>query len=123
MVSKVSAMLLSGMLLWASLVGQASAALIETGDALAIEARQDRIDLIQSKLARDEVQDAMIKMGVDPLHAQERVASLSDHELMTLENELDSLPAGGGFFALVGVVFVVLIILELVGVTNIFTKA
>lgn len=121
MCNRLFATVLSGLLLWAGLASQASAAMIGTDDVLALDARQDRIAAIQSQLARDDIQRAMTEMGVDPIEAQLRVASLSDEELLVLENELDSLPAGGdGFFALVGVVFVVLLILEIVGVTNIF---
>ena len=36
---------------------------------------------------------------------------------------MDQVPAGGDFLVLVGAVFVVLIILELVGVIDIFKKA
>jgi hypothetical protein len=39
-----------------------------------------------------------------------------------LRAQIDSLPAGGDAIAVIGVVFLVLLILELVGVTNIFTK-
>ena len=78
--------------------------------------------MIQAQMAREDVQKAMTEMGVDPAEAQLRVASLSDQELLTLEQELETLPAGGSFFAVVGIVFVVLLILELVGVTNIFTS-
>jgi hypothetical protein len=62
-------------------------------------------------------------LGVSPESAQSRIASLTNEELRMLEQRIDSLPAGGdGVFVLVGVVFVVLLVLELVGVTNIFTK-
>jgi hypothetical protein len=124
MFRKTLSVLLSGLLLWGSLVTQVSAAIIDTKDVLAFDARQDRIALIQAQLAREDVAQALTQLGVDPLEAQSRVDSLSDQELLTLEQELETLPAGGdGFFALVGVVFVVLLILEIVGVTNIFNGA
>jgi hypothetical protein len=123
MLYKTFAAMLSGLLVWASLVSQVSAAIIEAGDVLSVDARQVRIEWIQTELARDEVQRAMTNLGVDPLEAQNRVASLSDQELVELQQQLHTLPAGGdSFFALVGVVFVILIILELVGVINIFNK-
>jgi len=56
------------------------------------------------------------------LQAQARVASLSDLELAQLDGQLDSLPAGGSL-ALVGAVFVVLMILEFTGVIDIFKRA
>ena len=47
--------------------------------------------------------------------------ALSAAELAQLDGRLDQLPAGAGIVEVVGVVFVVLLILELVGVTDIFT--
>jgi hypothetical protein len=124
MLKNTSAVMLSCLLVWCSLVSTVSAAIIETGEVLSADARVARVELIQAQLAREDVQQAMVELGVDPIEAQNRVASLSDQELVELQNQLDTLPAGGdGFFALVGVVFVVLIILELVGVINIFSKA
>jgi hypothetical protein len=50
----------------------------------------------------------------------ERLNGLSHAELMELEGQLESQVAGGDVIAVIGVVFVVLMILELVGVTDIF---
>jgi hypothetical protein len=64
-----------------------------------------------------------MQLGIDPAVAELRVNALTPSEIAQLQPQLDSLPAGGdALLAIVGVVFVVLIILELVGVTNIFTK-
>ena len=54
-------------------------------------------------------------------HGAARVAALSTEELRQLKLQIDELPAGG-LLAVIGVVFVVLLILELVGVTNIFNN-
>ncbi len=51
---------------------------------------------------------------------EERLNGLSTAELMALEGRLDSHLAGGDAIAVIGVVFLVLLILELVGVTDIF---
>ena len=50
----------------------------------------------------------------------ERLNGLSHAELLELEGQLDSQVAGGDIIGLIGAVFVVLLILELVGVTDIF---
>ena len=39
-----------------------------------------------------------------------------------LAEDLENLPAGGSVLAVVGIVFIVLLILELVGVIDIFNK-
>lgn len=85
--------------------------------------REARIDKISGFLAQDSVRSQMIGLGVDPRDAQARVAALTDSELQALDQRIDSLPAGGdGFLAVVGIVFIVLLILELTGVINIFQK-
>lgn len=122
MFKKTISLALSVALVFCGMVAPASAAVIGTQDALSLDARQVQIADIQRDLSRDDVQQAMIAMGVDPQQAHLRVASLSDLELGQLQSQLDSLPAGGEFLALVGAVFVVLLILELTGIINIFHK-
>ena len=98
------------------------AAPVGTGTLLQKESAEAQVLRVQDALAREDVRRAMVALGVDPGAARERVASLTPAELAVLETELEELPAGGDFLAVVGVVFVVLIILELTGVINIFTK-
>ncbi len=62
----------------------------------------------------------MASLGVDPADAQARLSALSDAELASLSAHLDDLPAGGDILALIGAVFIVLLILDLTGVTNVF---
>ncbi len=100
----------------------AYAGVITTQQALSAEARASTELQVRSALARDEVRQAMQQLGVNPADADARIASLSDAELMQLQGEVDRLPAGEGVLAVIGVVFVVLLILELVGVTNVFNK-
>ena len=62
------------------------------------------------------------QLGVDPLAADARIAALTDQELQLLATDLENLPAGGSALGVVGIVFIVLLILELVGVIDIFNK-
>ena len=100
----------------------ANAGVIGTQQAMSAELRSAKETQVRSSLARDDVRQVMQQMGVDPADADARVASLSDAELLQLEGQLDRLPAGGDALAVIGVVFLVLLILELVGVTNIFNR-
>ena len=102
--------------------GVVSASVISTQQALSADARTAMEGDVRSSLARDDVRQAMLRLGADPLQADARVASLSDAELMKLQGQLDRLPAGGDALAVIGVVFIVLLILELTGVTNIFNR-
>ena len=88
-----------------------------------VEAEQSREDSARNRvekfIAQDNVRDQMIALGADPAEVQERLGALTEEELRLLNENIDTLPAGG-LLAVLGVVFVVLIILELTGVTNIF---
>jgi hypothetical protein len=78
-------------------------------------------DQVASFLERSEVRDRMQALGVDPDAARTRVAALSDDEVASLADQLDQLPAGGSdVLTAVVVVFLILVILDLLGVTNIF---
>jgi hypothetical protein len=103
--------------------GAVSATVIGTQQALSAEIRAAKETEVRSALARDDVRRAMLQLGADPLEVDGRIASLSDAELMRLQGELGRLPAGGdGALVVIGVVFVVLLILELTGVINIFNR-
>lgn len=113
--------LLAASLLAAS-VGSAHAGVITTQQYLSAvdrEAARARVDAV---LARKEVRSRLEHYGVDPVAAEERIAALTDQELELLATELENLPAGGDLLGVVGVVFIVLLILELVGVIDIFSK-
>ena len=98
------------------------AGLVGTGTALEMQAKEEGSARIDAFLARDDVRAQLIAMGVDPAAASARVAMLTEAERQQLEQQIDNLPAGGSLLALIGAVFVVLLILELVGVINIFQK-
>lgn len=101
----------------------AQAALVGTSQAVAAtDARSHDIALVTSTLAREQVREQMAALGVDPAAVEARVARLTDAELRTLAERMDQMPAGGDALAIVGIVFVILIILELVGVIDIFKK-
>ena len=101
----------------------ANAAMISTETAIEMAERQGRIDHINEVLARESVQNTLVRFGVDPADASARVDVLTDTELQTLEQQLEQLPAGGtGVVEVIGIVAIVLVILELLGVTNFFSE-
>lgn len=123
MFRKAIALILTGAMLGAGFTAQVSAAVIGTQQALSVDGRQALVAQAQAKLAREDVRQAMIDLGVDPDQARLRVASLSDQELAQFNGQLDDLPAGGdGALALIGAVFLVLLILELTGVIDVFKR-
>lgn len=117
---RVAAILVAANLLTLGFVQSAGAGVISTEAALQMEERAERIERIHSVLARDNVQEQLVRFGVDPVDAERRVAHLSDGELLELEQRMNELPAGAGALEVLGIVLLVLLVLELVGVTDVF---
>jgi len=100
----------------------AAASVVTTSDALAAS-RGDARAVIDATLGRADVQRQLAAMGVEPTAIQGRLAALSDEEVAGLADRIADAPAGGDALAVIGVLFLVLIILEVVGVIDIFKKA
>ncbi len=49
---------------------------------------------VETLLSRDEIRSQMVEMGVNPDEAKDRVATMSDAEVLALAQQIDDLPAG-----------------------------
>jgi hypothetical protein len=111
------ATLLAVALIWLPAARAARAAPLASDSLSPAASAQDAVD--RAELARQ-----LAALGVDPAEAQRRIAALSDAELATLQDRLDQLPAGGFVGAVVGamlVVFLVLLITDIAGLTDVFS--
>lgn len=100
---------------------QAASGLISSQEALALD-RNGSIELVQAWLQQDQVAAELTALGVDPALAQARVAGMSPEEVAAMLERIDDMPAGAGVIEVLGVTFLVLIILDLIGVINIFGR-
>lgn len=98
------------------------AAIVSTESAIAMSQQVDLLAEVTGALEREDVRKQLVDLGVDPQQALERISGLTPAELAALDGQLDQLPAGGSLLAVLGVLLVVLIVLDLVGVTNVFSK-
>lgn len=85
----------------------------------AAQAQQDR-ERLHSALSRDDVQAQLLARGVDPAQVQARVDSLTDEEMQTLATNMDQLPAGGSVVGALVLIFLVLLVTDLLGLTNVY---
>ena len=83
------------------------------------QAKQQREKILKF-YDRTEVKSALEKHGISTEEAKKRVASLTDKEVQLLASKIDKMPAGAGAESIL-VIFLILIILELIGITNIFS--
>jgi hypothetical protein len=101
------------------------AAMIETEAVMGNPDGQSARAKVRAFMERRDVEEILISRGIDPLEARARLSSLSDAEVQTIAANIDELPAGGSFLgALIVVILVavlVLLITDMLGLTNIFT--
>lgn len=116
----VSHLVVLGMLALSLHFPAANAAMVGTKAVVnAAEVQQSR-ERIVSTLNRDDVKAQLMARGVDPSQVQARLDSLTDEEVQTLAAKMDQLPAGGDGLGLLVFIFIVLLITDILGYTNIF---
>jgi hypothetical protein len=101
----------------------AMAALIGTEDLVSSQKATEARAYIKSVLAREDIQQLFMARGIDPIEAQARVGVLTDQEAIRMAETMENLPAGGSIayiFGLAVLVFLVLLVTDLLGYTNIF---
>ncbi len=81
--------------------------------------QQDR-EHIQDVLAREDVQRQLQLQGVDADEVQARVAALSDAEVSEMADRLDQMPAGASVVGALFAVFVILLVTDILGLTNVY---
>ena len=78
-------------------------------------------DDVHQFLRKEDARQALQQLGVDPSQVQARVQDLSPDELHALNQQLEQMQAGGSsFIGVVVFVFLILILLDLLGTTDIF---
>lgn len=115
---------IGSLLLAVSLVGvqiaPARAGMVGTDQVLAAEqGRLDR-DKLASMLEREDLQRQLSSLGIDVRQAKDRVAALTDGEVARINQRVAELPAGGDALGIVLFIFIVFIITDALGVTDIF---
>ena len=118
---RVMAVVLSMSILGLSLPATSYAGMINTQSLIQTQLLDESRARISQLVSQENVTNRMLELGVDPADIQARIAALTDDEVRQLEQHLDELPAGG-ILATIGLVFVILLILELTGVIDIFKK-
>jgi hypothetical protein len=79
-------------------------------------ARSELLELLD----RQAVQAQLQELGVDPETAKQRVATMTDEEIRQLNGHLSEMPAGEGVLGLVALIFIVFIITDMLGATDVF---
>ena len=86
----------------------AHAAMVGTAELLTTT--PDRAELVNA-LQNQEIQQQLIRRGVDPDAAMQRVNQMTEAELASLQGKIDQLPAGAGLSTVELLLIILLIVL------------
>ena len=96
------------------------AAMVTTQDVLqSQQSEYDRQQLVEL-LDREDVQKQLLDYGVAPEQVKDRVSKMTDAEVAQLNEQIADMPAGGILGAIL-LIFVVFIITDVIGATDIFS--
>ena len=114
------------MLLMSLPVQTVQAAMVRTETVLMLSTANNVRENLNQFLKREDVKAIMTAQGISPIEAKARVDSLSDAEIMqTMRIKwISFLPVASTFGVIIGaavIVFVVLLITDILGYTDIFT--
>ncbi|KGE77975.1 hypothetical protein CVH10_02485 [Halomonas sp. ND22Bw] len=101
-------------------VPAADQGLVGTTSVLDAQASQQDRDKIRRVLAREDVQQQLLLQGVSPTEVENRVAALSDAEAREMADRLDQMPAGAGVVGALFAVFIILLVTDILGLTDVY---
>lgn len=79
-------------------------------------------DEVRTLLDREDVRSALLSYGVSAGDAEQRIDNMTEGELRQIHDSMNSLPAGEGALGAVLTVLLILILLDVVGATDIFPR-
>jgi hypothetical protein len=97
----------------------AHAGMLPTDAAVAAAATGGDRNRVVSFLDREDVRLQLHAQGVNPADVKARVAAMTDEEAAQMAAHMDSMPAGG-ILGLILLVFVILLITDILGLTKVF---
>lgn len=107
---RVGLVLITALLFTTVAPGSAFAGIVGTGSAIAEHSSMMNRDALIEELNRADVRDQLEHMGVSADEAIERVAAMTDAEVLALADGINDLPAGAD----VGVGLAILVVLILI---------
>ena len=103
------------------LMAPVQAAMVSTQELVKEVQMFDERAKLNAFMQREDVKEQFASMGVSAEDIELRVAALTDDEVKQLNQQMETLPAGGDILGLAVFIFVVFIITDALGATDVFT--
>lgn len=78
-----------------------------------------KAELIQT-INHSDVKQQLLNMGVKPADIESRIDLMTHEEIAQLNQQIDELPAGGDILGVLLIIFIVFVITDVIGATDIF---
>ena len=101
-------------------ISQAQAAIISNAQLI------DQVQLANNKEAllqtinRVDLQEQLLVMGVTTVDIESRINQMTQQEIAQLNQQINELPAGGDVLGIILIIFIVFVITDVIGATDIF---
>ncbi|MDH5425079.1 MAG: PA2779 family protein [Gammaproteobacteria bacterium] len=96
------------------------AAMVNNNDILRNAQHNTSVKQMVTILDREEIHSQLTDMGISPSEAKDRIKRMTDSELAELTQTYEQQPAGSGVLGAVVTIFVVLVITDMLGATDVF---
>lgn len=120
--NQVTFVMVATTLLSVGYIQPSSAGILTTQQIVRADQRQNTISRLEATLLREDVAAQLVEYGVEPSAVMARVDNMTIDELNDLEGRINDQVAGADAVGIIGAVFLVLLVLELVGITDVFKR-
>ena len=101
-------------------ISQAQAAIIANAQIIdQVQQVNDKDALLQT-INRVDVQEQLLGMGVSTAELESRINQMTQQEIAQLNQQINDLPAGGDILGIIVLIFIIFIITDVIGATDIF---
>lgn len=101
-------------------LGSAQAAMVSNQQVIHATNQMNDKQALRQTLNREDVQQQLLSMGVNPAEVESRINQMTHEEVAQLNQQMSELPAGAGALGVVVLVFLVFVITDVIGATDIF---
>ena len=118
-IEKYLSVILSVTLMSMSFTG-AQAAMITNDQVInRVQHSYAQAELLQT-INRSDVKQQLLNMGVKPEYIESRINLMTHEEIAQLNQQIEELPAGGDVLGVILIIFIVFVITDVIGATDIF---
>ena len=112
--------LVLSLLLICAPISQAQAAIIANAQLIEQVQQANDKDVLLQTINRVDVQEQLLGMGVNTAELESRINQMTQQEIAQLSQQINDLPAGGDLLGIIVLLFIIFIITDVIGATDIF---